>query len=73
MLSKNFANAPLRPWIAPALGAGLLLAGMAMALGMATAYGRMVAAGVALIVLLIGHWRTTRAQRDSARNPSTGA
>lgn len=65
MPSPNFRNTPLRPWIAPALGAGLLLAGVAMALGMAQAYGPMVGAAVALVILLIGHWRTTRAQRAS--------
>jgi uncharacterized membrane protein YphA (DoxX/SURF4 family) len=69
MPSQNFKNMPLRPWIAPALGAGLLLAGVAMALGMATVYGPMVAAAVALVILLIGHWRTTRADAARARKP----
>lgn len=68
--SRSFRDTPLRPWIAPALGAGLLIAGVAMALGMASAYGPMVGAGVALIVLLIGHWRTTRAQRARDHKPA---
>jgi uncharacterized membrane protein YphA (DoxX/SURF4 family) len=67
MLLKNFANAPLRPWIAPALGAGLLLAGVAMALGVSSAYGPMIAAAIALVSLLIGHWRTSKTDAVRAR------
>jgi Flp pilus assembly protein TadB len=69
MPSQNFKNMPLRPWIAPALGAGLLLAGVAMAVGMSSAYGPLVAVAVAAVILLIGHRRTTRADRVSARKP----
>lgn len=68
---QNFRDAPLRPWIAPALGAGLLLAGLAMVLGMSTVYGPIVAAAVALIILLIGHWRTTRAASARARKSAS--
>lgn len=69
MLSQNFRNAPLRPWIAPALGAGMVFAGLAMALGMANAYGPIVAVAVAGVILSIGHWRTTRAGDAHARKP----
>ncbi len=70
MSLEGFRDHPLRVWIAPALGAGLLLAGVAMALGMASVYGPMVAAAVALVILSIGHWRTTRAADVRARKPA---
>ena len=71
MSFQTFRDHPLRPWIAPALGAGLFLAGIAMALGMAPVYGPMVAAAVALVILSIGHWRTTRATNARARKPAS--
>jgi uncharacterized membrane protein YphA (DoxX/SURF4 family) len=67
MPSQSFRNLPLRPWIAPALGAGLLLAGLAMVLGVSSAYGPIIAAAVAAVILWIGHWRTTRATGARAR------
>ncbi len=66
-MPQNFRNYPLRPWIAPALGAGLVLAGIAMALGVSSAYGPIIAVAVAAIILSIGHWRTTRAAGMRAR------
>jgi hypothetical protein len=67
MSLERFANLPLRPWIAPALGAGLLFAGVAMALGVSSAYGPIIAVAVAAVILGIGHWRTTRAAEVRAR------
>ncbi len=71
MASQNFRNMALRPWIAPALGAGLLLAGVAMALGLSAAYGPIVAAVVAAVILSVGHWRTSRAASASARKTAS--
>jgi hypothetical protein len=61
MSLQTFANLPLRPWIAPALGAGLLIGGIAMALGVSTTIGPIITVVVAGAILSIGHWRTTRA------------
>jgi hypothetical protein len=69
MSLQTFANLPLRPWIAPALGAGLLLAGVAMALGVSSAFGPIIAVSVAAAILGIGHWRTTRTVDGRARKP----
>ena len=71
MPSQNFRNMALRPWIAPALGAGLLLAGLAMVLGMSAVYGPIVATVTAAVILSIGHWRTTRADGARARKPAS--
>lgn len=51
---------PLRPWIAPALGVGLIVAGVAMGLGMSTSYGPTLGVVVAAMILSVGHWRITR-------------
>jgi len=67
MSLERFANLPLRPWIAPALGAGLLLAGLAMALGVSTAYGPIIAVVVTAVILSFGHWRTTRTTHARTR------
>lgn len=47
----------------------MVFAGLAMALGMANAYGPIVAVAVAGVILSIGHWRTTRAGDAHARKP----
>jgi hypothetical protein len=54
MPEKRDAFGPLRPWVAPALGIGLVAAGIAMLAGMAKLYAPIVAAGGAAVVLLIG-------------------
>jgi hypothetical protein len=54
MAEKRDAFGPLRPWVAPALGIGLVVAGIAIAAGMAKAYAPLVGAGVAALVLLVG-------------------
>jgi hypothetical protein len=54
MPEKRDAFGPLRPWVAPALGIGLVTAGIAMLAGMAKLYAPIVAAGAAAVVLLIG-------------------
>ena len=52
----------VRLWIAPALGLGLVLAGLAVALGLPKAYAPIVAASVAAVVLTIGKWRKSRTE-----------
>lgn len=71
MSLQTFANLPLRPWIAPALGAGLVIAGIAMALGVPTALGPIIFAAVTAVILSIGHWRTTRATDARARKSAS--
>ena len=51
---------PLGPWIAPALGVGLVLSGIAMALGMPGAFGPVVAVCCTAVVLAIGKRRLDR-------------
>jgi hypothetical protein len=63
MSEKRDAFGPLRPWIAPALGVGLVIAGVAMAAGMASIYAPFVGAAVAGVVLLFGYWRASRSPR----------
>jgi hypothetical protein len=53
MPEKRDAFGPLRPWVAPALGIGLVVAGIALAAGVAKVYAPLLAAGVAALVLLI--------------------
>jgi hypothetical protein len=47
----------LRRWIAPALGLGLLASGAAMALGMSSVQGPLVAVLVAAAIIGVGKWR----------------
>jgi Flp pilus assembly protein TadB len=54
---RSSLSGPLRPWIAPAFGAGLVVAGVAMALGMSSLYGPTLGVAVAMLVLGIGQWR----------------
>jgi hypothetical protein len=56
--AQKFAAMPLRPWIAPALGAGLLIAGLAMIAGMSSRYGPFVFIAVVAVILSVGHFRT---------------
>jgi uncharacterized membrane protein YphA (DoxX/SURF4 family) len=73
--AKKFAAMPLRPWIAPALGAGLLIAGLAMIAGLSSRYGPFVFIAVVTVILSIGHVRTkpvadpTAPTSDDARRP----
>lgn len=57
MPEKRDAFGPVRPWVAPALGVGLVVAGIAMAAGMASLYAPLVGAAVAAVVVLFGYWR----------------
>jgi hypothetical protein len=52
----------LRAWVAPALGFGLVAAGLAMALGMTSSYAPPFAGAIAAVVLSIGRWRLKRGQ-----------
>jgi len=63
MPEKRDAFGPLRPWIAPALGVGLVIAGVALAAGMRSIYAPFVGAAVAGLVLLFAKWRTSRSTR----------
>lgn len=63
MPEKRDAFGPLRPWIAPALGVGLLIAGVAMIAGMRSIYAPFVGGAVALLVLLFGLWRARHNSR----------
>jgi len=56
--AQKFAEMPLRPWIAPALGAGLLVAGLAMIAGLSSKYGPFVFVAVVAVILTVGHYRT---------------
>jgi hypothetical protein len=62
----------LRPWIAPALGAGLVLAGLAMALGLSSEFAPMLGAVVAAAVLCIPEWIIpARRRRTGERAPDS--
>jgi hypothetical protein len=63
MPEKRDAFGPLRPWVAPALGVGLVIAGVALAAGMPSVYAPFVGAAVAGLVLLFGKWRAGRSPR----------
>lgn len=65
MPEKRDAFGPLRPWVAPALGIGLIAAGIAMAAGMAKLYAPIVAAGGAAVVLLVGYLWDLRRRTQS--------
>jgi hypothetical protein len=60
----------LRPWIAPALGAGLVLAGLAMALGLSSKFAPMLGAVVAAGVLCIPEWILPARRRRAAERTS---
>lgn len=64
MAEKRDAFGPLRPWVAPALGIGLVVAGIALAAGMRSTYAPFVGAAVAALVLLFGKWRSSRSTRQ---------
>jgi hypothetical protein len=59
-MPKRDAFGPFRPWVAPALGLGLVIAGIAMAAGMSKVYAPLLAAGTAMVVLLFGKWWGSR-------------
>jgi hypothetical protein len=63
----------VRLWIAPALGLGLVLAGLAMALGLPKLYAPFVAASVAAVVLTVGKWRTSRTVVSAPQPPGDHA
>ncbi|HZV25492.1 MAG TPA: hypothetical protein VFG00_04295, partial [Acidothermaceae bacterium] len=63
MPQKRDAFGPVRPWVAPALGVGLVVAGIAMVAGMASLYAPIVGVAVAGVILLFGYWRVSRSSR----------
>lgn len=67
--------AHLRRWVAPALGLGLLIAGIAMGAGMATSYAPLVAILIAAAVLAFGQWGwpAYRGRRGGGRPPTPPA
>jgi hypothetical protein len=66
-LSEKAAR--IQPWIAPALGAGLVIAGLAMALGLKAAYAPMLGAVIAAAVLCIPEWVLPARKRRAASRP----
>jgi hypothetical protein len=60
MPNKRDAFGSVRAWVAPALGLGLVAAGIAMAAGMSKIYAPLLAAGAAAVVLLFGKWWDSR-------------
>jgi hypothetical protein len=60
MPNKRDAFGSVRAWVAPALGLGLVAAGIAMAAGMSKIYAPMLAGGAAAVVLLFGKWWDSR-------------
>jgi hypothetical protein len=60
MPPKRDAFGSVRAWVAPGLGLGLVVAGIAMAAGMSKIYAPLVAAGSAAVVLLFGKWWDNR-------------
>jgi len=63
MPDRRNAFGPFQPWIAPALGGGLMIAGIAMVAGMAPKYAPFVAAAIAGLVLVFAKWRISRSPR----------
>jgi hypothetical protein len=63
MPEKRDAFGPIRPWVAPALGVGLVVAGIAMAAGMASLYAPLVGAAVAAVIVSFGYWRAVHKSR----------
>lgn len=64
MAERNRWFGAVRLWVAPALGAGLVVAGIGVALGLGSVFAPLLAGGVALVILSIGWWRETTAARD---------
>ena len=63
----------LRPWVAPALGLGLVISGLALALGLRSVWGPFVTVAVAAIVLLFGQWRVSQRATTAAATTITTA
>jgi hypothetical protein len=63
MPEKRDPFGPLRPWVAPALGVGLVVAGIGMAAGMRSIYAPFVGALVAALALLVAKWWASRHPR----------
>jgi hypothetical protein len=63
MPEKRDPFGPLRPWVAPALGVGLVVAGIAMIAGMPSVDAPFVGALVAALVLLVAKLWTARSTR----------
>ena len=73
MADRSNPFGALRPWVAPALGLGLVLTGLALGLGLSSAWAPFVTVGIAGVVLLIGQWRVSQhatTPDDEAHSPS---
>ena len=74
MATRTNPFGALRRWVAPALGLGLVIAGLALALGLRSVWGPFVTVAIAGIVLLFGQWRvsqrTATTPDDEAPSPS---
>jgi hypothetical protein len=56
-MSRGNFYGELRLWVTPAMGAGLLGAGIAMGLGMRNVYAPMVAVAIIAAIMSVGQWR----------------
>lgn len=56
----------MRLWVAPAIGIGLVVAGIGIALGLSSGFAPLITAGVAGVILSIAKWRemTQARQRE---------
>ena len=66
MADRDRGFGGVRLWVAPALGVGLLVAGIGLALGLSSGFAPIITVGVAGVILSIGKWRemTLARQRD---------
>ena len=73
MADRSNPFGALRPWVAPAIGLGLVLTGLALALGLSNKWAPFVAVAIAAVVLLFGQWRISQHATppdDEAHAPS---
>jgi hypothetical protein len=64
MADRDRSFGGVRLWVAPAIGAGLVVAGIGLALGLSSGFAPVIAAGVAGVILSIGKWRETTLTRQ---------
>jgi pyruvate/2-oxoglutarate/acetoin dehydrogenase E1 component len=67
MATRGNLYGELRIWVTPAAGAGLLGAGLAMALGMSPVFAPLVGVLIIAAILSVGQWRL---KHRSAQPPS---
>jgi len=67
MSQGNFYG-ELRLWVTPAMGAGLLGAGIAMGLGMRDIYAPLVGVTIITAIMSVGQWRLKH-RRDKPEPP----